>query len=646
MTGIAQGTRNAQTHAAASLEATSRMNSHDGYAESTSSFSSAAALGEETGTSAPQHPGPPSLSRRTGESSDSARSAEGGVVVSLPSDSDSPERRAGRGGTVARSDVGDADRVTKVSDQSSDTSSREEGVDSHRRADHAAKFGHRGRGLAAGPRSVRGGEAVEWQAAPGPGAWTAHGHAHAAGAKVGAPSASSKGVMTASTSAQQHQQPPSPRQSMPLRKGKWTIEEEMYTSAIIREFERGMLDCAPGTTLRSYLSEKLHCDPMRITKKFAGDASIGKRVFTPSKHTADTAVEMSRVRAELNEMARRFMSHLQRSNFSSYGSSGSMSKARRGSASNIHLAAAAPGPTLQGKASLQQQPHKYAGNSLSAPPGLPTSSHHHHLNSTLAGGGPLSNLAPGAYAHHQQLVPAPGVYHRRGEDGLKGTAALDMRGFDAPVVVDHTGALVGQRRGCLDDGAPSPARRSRSVDYDHDPQTGLPIGFARSATALGAPPGASNAGSYTPAALSDDDYALVRGANSAYGGRPTTKRYRKSASTTNYRQLTESLQCGLGHEMPPHYPAPQQQQEQKLRETPSPMLSPQSPSHIDSAKEEDSKLLLDFFVKVHERCGDGDTQQLRELQQEQEASMASVRKRTRGSLQQEQQQSSQHHAIA
>ena len=46
-----------------------------------------------------------------------------------------------------------------------------------------------------------------------------------------------------------------------------------------------MLACPAGTTLRSYLSEKLHCDPMRITKKFAGDASIGKRVFTPCKQT-------------------------------------------------------------------------------------------------------------------------------------------------------------------------------------------------------------------------------------------------------------------------------------------------------------------------------------------------------------------------
>ncbi|KAJ1448184.1 hypothetical protein M885DRAFT_450534, partial [Pelagophyceae sp. CCMP2097] len=67
------------------------------------------------------------------------------------------------------------------------------------------------------------------------------------------------------------------------RKGKWTVEEESYTTAVIREFERGMLSCAPGTTLRSFLSEQLNCDPMRITKKFAGDASIGKRVFAPCK---------------------------------------------------------------------------------------------------------------------------------------------------------------------------------------------------------------------------------------------------------------------------------------------------------------------------------------------------------------------------
>jgi len=64
----------------------------------------------------------------------------------------------------------------------------------------------------------------------------------------------------------------------PVRRGKWTPEEESYALAVIRDFNNGCLDCTAGTSLRTYLSEKLNCDPMRITKKFTGDASIGKKV--------------------------------------------------------------------------------------------------------------------------------------------------------------------------------------------------------------------------------------------------------------------------------------------------------------------------------------------------------------------------------
>ena len=46
--------------------------------------------------------------------------------------------------------------------------------------------------------------------------------------------------------------------NVPLRKGKWTTEEEVYASKIILLFNRGMLRIASGTTLRSYLSEKLN----------------------------------------------------------------------------------------------------------------------------------------------------------------------------------------------------------------------------------------------------------------------------------------------------------------------------------------------------------------------------------------------------
>lgn len=43
-----------------------------------------------------------------------------------------------------------------------------------------------------------------------------------------------------------------------LRKGKWTTEEEDYATKIINLFNRGLLPIGAGTTLRSYLSDKLH----------------------------------------------------------------------------------------------------------------------------------------------------------------------------------------------------------------------------------------------------------------------------------------------------------------------------------------------------------------------------------------------------
>jgi hypothetical protein len=46
-------------------------------------------------------------------------------------------------------------------------------------------------------------------------------------------------------------------QSFLLRRGKWTVEEENYANKIISLFNLGKLSILPGTTLRSYLSEKL-----------------------------------------------------------------------------------------------------------------------------------------------------------------------------------------------------------------------------------------------------------------------------------------------------------------------------------------------------------------------------------------------------
>jgi hypothetical protein len=64
------------------------------------------------------------------------------------------------------------------------------------------------------------------------------------------------------------------------RAGKWTAEEEEYAAILIELFDKGqVLHEKNGVTLRSFLSRKLFCAPMRISKKFAGKG-IGKKVFS------------------------------------------------------------------------------------------------------------------------------------------------------------------------------------------------------------------------------------------------------------------------------------------------------------------------------------------------------------------------------
>lgn len=68
------------------------------------------------------------------------------------------------------------------------------------------------------------------------------------------------------------------------RSGKWTREEEAYASILIDLFDKGQVEEKNGVTLRSFLSRKLFCAPMRISKKYAGKG-IGKKVFM-NKHNA------------------------------------------------------------------------------------------------------------------------------------------------------------------------------------------------------------------------------------------------------------------------------------------------------------------------------------------------------------------------
>lgn len=84
------------------------------------------------------------------------------------------------------------------------------------------------------------------------------------------------------------------------------LEEEEYTSRIIHYFSTGLLTLPEGSTLRSYLAEKLNCDPMRITKKYAGAACLGRRAYHYSERAQPTIAEIQLAKAQLDELEHRF----------------------------------------------------------------------------------------------------------------------------------------------------------------------------------------------------------------------------------------------------------------------------------------------------------------------------------------------------
>ncbi len=62
--------------------------------------------------------------------------------------------------------------------------------------------------------------------------------------------------------------------------------------------------------MRNYLSKVLHCDPMRITKKYTGNSSIGKRTFTPLMRTPENAAFIDGSQREMRELRRTWLSRL------------------------------------------------------------------------------------------------------------------------------------------------------------------------------------------------------------------------------------------------------------------------------------------------------------------------------------------------
>eukprot|EP00600_Ochromonadales_sp_CCMP1393_P008874 CAMPEP_0174959148 /NCGR_PEP_ID=MMETSP0004_2-20121128/3019_1 /TAXON_ID=420556 /ORGANISM="Ochromonas sp., Strain CCMP1393" /LENGTH=203 /DNA_ID=CAMNT_0016207441 /DNA_START=152 /DNA_END=759 /DNA_ORIENTATION=+ len=101
-----------------------------------------------------------------------------------------------------------------------------------------------------------------------------------------------------------------------LRRGKWTTEEEYYANRLIYEFKLGLLPLTDGTTLRTFLSKLLNCDPMRISKKFVGQNCIGKQVFRRRQQDLEklTSEQIELSRKELAELERKFLERVAQTN--------------------------------------------------------------------------------------------------------------------------------------------------------------------------------------------------------------------------------------------------------------------------------------------------------------------------------------------
>lgn len=88
-------------------------------------------------------------------------------------------------------------------------------------------------------------------------------------------------------------------------------EEEEYTTRVIHHFSSGLITLPEGKTLRTFLADKLQCDPMRITKKFAGASCLSKKIHTLCERPQFTPQEIEAARIEIERLEERFKLRLE-----------------------------------------------------------------------------------------------------------------------------------------------------------------------------------------------------------------------------------------------------------------------------------------------------------------------------------------------
>ena len=84
-------------------------------------------------------------------------------------------------------------------------------------------------------------------------------------------------------------------------------EEEEYATKVIHYFCLGLFTLPAGKTLRTFLADKLSCDPMRITKRFAGVSSLRKKIRSSCGKSKLTSQEIEEARVEIGRLEERLM---------------------------------------------------------------------------------------------------------------------------------------------------------------------------------------------------------------------------------------------------------------------------------------------------------------------------------------------------
>lgn len=152
----------------------------------------------------------------------------------------------------------------------------------------------------------------------------------------------------------------------------------IFVGTLISPFHHNICNFSnTHSTLRAYLSDKLHCDPMRITKKFTGSSCIGKRVFHPAVRCAENAAAIDSSQEELVSLEKRWRKRLKLKRGSSRNRS-----ARRESKPTSAAAVSAPPTSADNSASGHHSTSTKSG--IVSPPSISPSSEQWSADSSSA----------------------------------------------------------------------------------------------------------------------------------------------------------------------------------------------------------------------------------------------------------------------